>query len=212
VREALRERWVEIISTVLLALAAVATAWAGYQASRWHGEQAVATARATAARLESTRASGVVNRDVEIDVATFIAWVDAYARGETVLEQFYRRRFRPEIQPAVERWIAMRPLKNPRAALTPFRLPEYGAGLAALREANRQELRAEAFTAEARTDVERADDYVLAVVLFAMSLFFAGIGSRLPSESARAVVVALGCIVFVGTVVWLATFPVSLSV
>jgi hypothetical protein len=63
------ERWVQVVATVLLALAAVATAWAGYQASRWHGEQAVAGAKANAARLESARASGVANRQAQIDVA-----------------------------------------------------------------------------------------------------------------------------------------------
>jgi hypothetical protein len=206
------ERWVHLVATVLLALAAVATAWAGYQASRWHGEPAVAGAKATAGRLESTRASGVASRQAQIDVATFIAWVDAYARGETTLERFYRRRFRPEFKPAVERWIASHPLKNPRAALTPFALPEYRAGLAALHRADRLETAADGFAAEARTDIRRTDDYVLAVVLFATSLFFAGIGTRLPRVGAQVAVVGLGCAIFVGTAAWLATFPVSLAV
>ena len=35
-----RRDWVEIAATVLLALAAVATAWSSYQATRWNGEQA----------------------------------------------------------------------------------------------------------------------------------------------------------------------------
>ena len=34
--------WVDIVATVLLALATVATAWSGYQATRWNGEQAKA--------------------------------------------------------------------------------------------------------------------------------------------------------------------------
>ena len=44
--------WVDIASAALLALATVATAWSGYQASRWNGEQAKAGARANAARIE----------------------------------------------------------------------------------------------------------------------------------------------------------------
>ena len=47
--------WIEVASTVVLALAAVAISWSGYQASRWTGEQAKAFSRATAARVESTR-------------------------------------------------------------------------------------------------------------------------------------------------------------
>jgi hypothetical protein len=74
---------VEVIVTVLLALAAVATAWSGYQANQWHGEQAIAFSRANAARVESTRASDLADAQTEIDVATFTQWVDAYARHET---------------------------------------------------------------------------------------------------------------------------------
>jgi hypothetical protein len=207
--KALNERRLEHVSTLLLAAATVATAWAGYQASRWHGEQAKSYARANAARIESTRASGIVNRQVQVDVATFIQWVDAYARNEPVLERFYRRRFRDEFQPAVAAWIATRPLKNPRAPLTPFVMPQYK--LAAAGEADRLEARARAASEQARQDVDRADKYVLCVVLFASSLFFAGMSTRLGTPSARAAVLALGCLLFAGTVVWLATFPVTVS-
>ena len=44
--------WIDVVATTVLALAAVATAWSGYQASRWHGEQAIAFSRANASRLE----------------------------------------------------------------------------------------------------------------------------------------------------------------
>jgi hypothetical protein len=50
-----RGAWVEVDSTVVLALAALAIAWSGYQASRWTGEQAKAFSRANAARVVSSR-------------------------------------------------------------------------------------------------------------------------------------------------------------
>ena len=54
----------ELVATVLLALATVATAWSGYQASRWNGEQAKAAARASAARIESVKAEGLANAQI----------------------------------------------------------------------------------------------------------------------------------------------------
>ena len=57
---------------------------------------------AIAARVESTRAANVVNRQAQIDVALFTQWVDAYARDETELAAFYRKRFRPEFRPAFD--------------------------------------------------------------------------------------------------------------
>jgi hypothetical protein len=47
---------------------------------------------------------------------------------------------------------------------------------------------------------------------FASALFFAGISTRLRSSTTRMVVLGLGCALFLGSVIWIATFPVSLSV
>jgi hypothetical protein len=201
--------WIEVVSTVLLAMATVATAWAGYQSSRWHGEQAQAQSRATAERIESARASGVANREAEIDLELFIQWIDARAQRDTRLATFYRRRFREEFRPAFQAWIATRPFTNPAAPLSPFALPEYR--LAATGEVERMEARATASAEEAREHIERADRYVLAVVLFASSLFFAGISTRLRTRWGEAAILGLGCTLFLVTVAWIATFPVSLA-
>jgi hypothetical protein len=201
---------VETVAAVLLALATVATAWSGYQASRWNGEQAKAFSRATATRIESTRASDLADAQTQVDVATFIQWVDAYAQEETDLVDFYYERFRPEFTPAMDAWIATRPLQNSDAPLTPFAMPEYQ--LAARGEAQRLEAEADALSAQARANVQRATNYVLAVVLFATVLFFAGMAARFRTRRVRVALLAFGVVVLVGTVVWLATFPVSISV
>jgi hypothetical protein len=201
---------VELVATVLLALATVATAWSGYQASRWNGEQAKAFSRGNAARIESTRASGLADAQTQIDVATFTQWVNAYALEQTQLADFYIRRFREEFKPAVNAWIATRPLRNPDAPLTPFAMPQYQ--LAAREEAERLEAEAEAFAAQARTNVQRATNYVLGVVLFATSLFFAGMSTRLRTPRLRLVLLGFGVVVFAATLVWIATSPVSISV
>jgi hypothetical protein len=80
-----RERWPELVSTVLLALASVATAWSAYQARVWTGEQALGTSHATAARIAVNRSSAIASRQVQIDIATFIQWVDAHEEHRTEL-------------------------------------------------------------------------------------------------------------------------------
>jgi hypothetical protein len=52
-----RQRRVEVLSTVLLATAAVATAWATYQSTQWRGDQAADYSKATAARIQSAQAA-----------------------------------------------------------------------------------------------------------------------------------------------------------
>ena len=76
------------LTVVLLGLAAIATAWATFQAAHWRSEQALAGNRSTAARVEANRAAGVANRLGEIDVTTFEQWVDAYAGGDSGLAAF----------------------------------------------------------------------------------------------------------------------------
>jgi len=202
--------WIEVVSTVVLAMAAVAIAWSGYQASRWTGEQAKAFSRANAARVESTRWSNLANSQTEIDVATFTQWVNSYARNETQLADFYRKRFRKEFKPAVEAWIATRPLKNPDAPLTPFATPQYR--LAASAEAERLEAKAGAEAAVATRNIQRATNYVLGVVLFSTALFFGGISTRIGNPWTRAVILGIGCLVLLGGLTWIFTLPISLSI
>jgi hypothetical protein len=205
-----RGGWVEVASAVLLSVAALAIAWSGYQASRWTGEQAKAYSRANAARVESTRWSNLANTQTEIDVATFTQWVDAYARNETMLADFYRKRFREEFKPAVEAWIASRPLQNPDAALTPFATPQYR--LEARAESERLEAKAAAEAAVAGRNIQRATNYVLGVVLFSSALFFGGISSRIGNPRTRAVVLGMGCLVLLVGLTWIISLPISFSV
>jgi hypothetical protein len=200
----------EVATTVLLGLAAVATAWSGYQASRWHGEQATATSKTSAIRIQAARAQGLAEADTQVDVTTFTQWVDAYARDDAQLAAFYYERFRREFKPAVEAWVATRPLKNPDAPLSPFAMPDYR--LAATADAERLDREAEASAAIVERDIQRADNYVLGVVLFAVALFFAGMTTKLRDPRLQRVTLALGWLIFAGTAVWIATSPVSISV
>jgi len=200
----------ELVATVLLALAAVATAWSGYQATRWNGEQTKASSRTNAIRIDAARAQGLSEAQKEVDVATFIQWVDAYAHRETELTTFYERRFRAEFKPAFRAWLATRPLTNPDAPLTPFVMPQYR--LAAEADAERLDAEAEVSAAQVRRNIQRASNYVLGVVLFSVSLFFAGMSTKLTTPRLKTIALATGCVVFLGTLVWIASSPISLSV
>jgi len=48
-------------------------------------------------------------------------------------------------------------------------------------------------------------------VLFASALFFAGLSTKVASQSTRRLVLALGCLLFVSTVVFLVTLPIRLT-
>ena len=156
----------------------MATAWATYQAAHWRSEQGLAGNRSIAARVEANRVAGVANRQIQIDVASFFQWVDAYSHGDKKLAAFYFRRFRPEFRPAVAAWIATKPLVNPKAPLTPFvdaRVSTWRRWRRRMRSSGRV---MPGRWKRSRTS-SRADRYTLCVVLFALALFCAGISTRL---------------------------------
>jgi hypothetical protein len=202
--------WQEVAVTVLLVVAALATSWSSYQATRWNGEQTKASSRTTALRIQASSASALAESQTQIDVATFIQWVDAKARGEAALQQFYVARFRPEFVPAFDAWLASDPLTDPTAPPTPFAMKEYAP--AARADADELERRAEASSAIVVRNVQRSADYVLGVVLFAAALFFAGMSTKLHSSTLRVAMLAVGCLLFIGTAAYLATLPVIVAV
>lgn len=201
-------RRVETLATILLAMAAVATAWASYQSAQWRGEQAAHTSKSTAARIEASTASTRAGQLTQIDIATFTQWVNATEDGDTQLADFYRTRFRDEFTPAFDAWLATEPLTNTDAPKTPFAMSEYK--VADNQEADRLNAVARDQSEAASAALERADNFMLAVVLFAAALFFAGMSTKLQTLRHREVLLTLGTLLFFGSAIWLATLPVKL--
>jgi hypothetical protein len=216
----------ELVAAILLALAAVTTAWSAFQSTKWGGVQADSYSQASGTRVESTRASTEAGQLATIDVNTFTSWVAALSAEEragtptglgpdgTYTPQrgtesgFLFERFRDEFRPAVEAWLATRPLTDPDAPRTPFAMPEYR--LEARDRAVDLERRAEEFIAEARTANQTGDDYVLMTIMFALVLLFAGISTNLDNPRAQQALVAAAAIILVVGAVIVATFPTQL--
>jgi hypothetical protein len=202
--------WQEVLVTVLLVIAALATSWSSYQATRWNGEQAKAAGATNAIRVEAARTQGLAEAQTQVDVATFIAWADADGRGESDLAEFYVDRFREEFRPAFDAWIATRPFTDPDAPPTPFAMDDYQ--LASREQAEQLDAAAEVSAAEVRRNIQRSSNYVLTVVLYAVALFFAGVSTRIGNRGLRWVLTLAGCVVLMSAIAWIATFPISLEV
>ena len=203
-----REHRVEVLGTILLAVAALAAAWSTFQSGRWRGEQALQGAKSQAARIGSTKASTRAGQLTQVDIATFFQWVNADAVGNRKLAHFYRLRFRAEFRPAFDAWIAARPFTSPNAPSSPFVMPQYR--LAETRKSEHFDAQAAARAASAGRANDHADGYLLAVVLFASALFFAGIATKLRSLRQKEILVGLGCAILLSTAIWVATSPFSI--
>jgi hypothetical protein len=71
------DRRFELLEAIVIAIAAVLTAWAAFQATKWSGVQADDYSRASAARTDSSRASTRAGQLSGIDVNSFTSWIAA---------------------------------------------------------------------------------------------------------------------------------------
>jgi hypothetical protein len=107
------------------------------------------------------------------------------------------------MQPAFAAWIDMDPLTNPDAPGTPFELAEYRVAKAD--EATAFELTAAVAALTGDEAGSTADQFLLAVVLYALALFQLGIQSRIGVFELRLALVTLAGAITVGTTIWVIT-------
>jgi len=213
---------VELVATLVLALAAIFTAWAAFESAKWSGEQATNFSRAGAARTESTRFDTRAGQLAGIDVAVYMSWLDAFnsdRRDELIsfapgdlyeptdgtLSGFLFERMRPEFAPAMEAWLVAFSGDQETAPPTPFAMEEYV--LADGLEAQRLQQEADDFAAAAGQANQNSDDYVLTVVAFALVLFFVGVSSKLNNSRNGLLAVIIATVMFIGTTIVLLSLP-----
>lgn len=200
-----RERRLELAVTILLGAAALLSAWGAYQSSRYSGRENSSHASATRLQVDATRLYIDAGQLTQIDMSAFFEWVDATSSGDTARAAFLRGTFRDEMTPAFDAWLDMDPLDNPDAPGTPFELPDYQVTKET--EAGELEARAEAAAIRADSMGATGERYLVAVVLYAVSLFQLGIQSRVGVfELRRALVIAAAAIIG-GATVWMLTLP-----
>lgn len=219
----LLDRRFELFSTLILSLAAVMTAWAAFQSTKWSGVQADNYSQASAARVESTRASTRAGQLTIIDADGFTSWVAAIAaeqRAGTVTlptdggiyqptpgteSGFLYERFREEFRIRVDAWLATRPLIDPDAPPNPFAMPEYDR--VDDHEAAALEQQAEERVTTAREANQRGDNYVLMTILFATVMFFAGIAPKMNTPHARVLLLGMAVTILLVAAIVVISFP-----
>jgi hypothetical protein len=195
----------DIVSAVVLSAAALATAYASYQAELWDGEQAALYTEANGYRVAASEASLHAGQVAGADLMVFGAWLSARAANETELEAFYLRRFRPEFTDVFNAWVATDPGANPAAPPTPFAMQDYEA--ARRREvADLEENARNAFVAGENAN-EKGDAFVLVTVILANALFFGGINQIAKAKRTRRILLAISLLFCAVGIVRLAVLP-----
>lgn len=196
-----------MIAAVMLGVVAVATAWSGYQAARWGGEQSTLYSQAGALRTESVRANNEALVAIVVDANLFFQWINAAADDQDELAQYYRSGFRDEFSPAFDAWLATDPFNSAEASTSPFGMSEYV--VASRSEASALEQEARQTFEQGQAANQQADDYVLTTVILASVLFFVGIASGFDWLPVQATVIAIGLVTLVWGLYNLSIYPVT---
>ncbi len=183
------EKRLEILATILLSFAAVASAWSGFQASLWNGVQSSNYSQASALRTKATQSHLEANQDQIFNVNLLDGYFNADASGQIALRDFYRSRFRGELAKALDAWSALQPQVNPSAPRSPLRMPEYQ--LPAEDQANALDAQADAKFLYGEHANATSDTYVATTLFFASVLFFAAISERFEFRTARIILLTL---------------------
>ena len=187
-----KRRWeevLEILEVVLLAVAAIATAWSGLQSARGDGEQSVLYSEGSVYRVQANTAATSGQQRLAADGAMFSAWLQARSANDPQLQAIFERRFSPEYRTAFTAWLATDPFTSPDAPPGPGYMPAYHNPQ--MEQAN--ELNEKAATLEhAGTEARHiAEEYVRATVLFALVLFLIAVGQRFRIRGVRIATIAM---------------------
>jgi hypothetical protein len=187
------ERVLEIIAVLLLGITTVGTAWCGYEASQWNGQQSDLARESSDDRVEAGRVFGLATQKVAYDSSVIAQYAAAAQAGNTALTDFYRKTLvRPPFLPLLDKWEA-----EVRAGGTPTNLLQDQDYLdAQFADYKTVTASAEAKSAESQAAGDAGDQYVVTTILLAIALFFAGVTSSFRYRPAQAFLLILA----IGTV------------
>lgn len=200
-----RHQWVSIAEAVLLSIVALLAAWSGYSAAKWGTESSLNLAKASSTRSKASVAQIQATQIRTLDSVSFNAAEIAYESHDAKLFDLDLRRMRPGYLPAVHAWLALHPLKNPKAPPDPSYMPEYRIPQEA--QAAVLSARANSYFSQGEAAAGTADKYVRLTVLLAAVLFLIGIGSRFPVLIARYGLLGVAAALLVVSVVQMLSLP-----
>jgi hypothetical protein len=199
------EEIIELLEVVVLALAAIATAWSGYQAAKGDGQQSVLYANASVDRLRASTAAALGTQRLAADAAIFNAWLQAKAANNPQLQAMLVRRFSPEYGTAFAAWLDTEPFTNPSAPPGPGYMPQYQNPQAEqAKQWNEKAVAAEEAGTAAR---HTAEEYVRGIVLFSLVLFLVAVGQRFRVRGVRITTIAMAFGLFAYALYDVASLP-----
>lgn len=205
-----RQRLLDSWTAVILAIAAVATTWASFQASQWSDRQSDAQSASAMQRSDAGRAASDASTAVTLDSQMWLSWLAAVGNGNEERAKFFRERFSPTLATAQKDWLDQVPRDPDGLPIevppgTPLDQPSYIVP---------EKAQADELAAKAEENLGIADQasgnstaYVLLAVFFALALFFGSIATKFSSPRVQVFLILASILVLLIGVVRLLLMP-----
>ena len=205
-----RQRILDSWTAIILAIAAVATTWASFQASQWSNAQSDAQSASAIQRSDANRAASEATSQAVVDSQMWISWVEATAAKDKRRAGFLRDRFSPALDRVQKEWLGKVPVDadgNPAAVPdgTPLDLPGYV--VPAQLQADTLSAKAEESLALADEASNNATKHVMLAVLFALVLFFASVATKFTAPKIQVALVLVSLLLLATTCIRMLMLP-----
>lgn len=200
----------ELAGAIVMSLAALLTAWSGYQSSQWGSVQSLQMGEANLRNSEAMERSLEFNQRYGMDGILVLNFVNAVVENKTNLVDHYLKSIRPDLSKLMRDWLATDPLNNPKAIQQPLAMPEYQELLKIRFLAAKQlEEQARDCRKKALEAGEYSDKYLVITILFSTILFLGGIESKFDDVRVRSLLISLSGLILLFAVYRLTILPMS---
>jgi hypothetical protein len=201
------ERLTRILAPLLMTLATMGSAWGGFQSGLWNGIQTFRLADASKLSRLSSDNTLLASQQRNVDAAGFMEYARAISENNAGLAEFVRDRMRPEFRPALDAWLATKPLKNKDAPSSPFLMEQYK--LKTQQEATDEDRLSNSMHDQAQQANLNGDTYSLTVLLFTSALFLAGLLTGLGDSRTKWIMIVLSVVFISAAGVILFGLPIA---
>ena len=205
-----RQRMLDSWTAIILAVAAVATTWASFQASQWSNAQSDAQSASAIQRSDANRAASEASSQSAVDSQMWISWVEAVDAGQKLRAGFLRDRFSPALDRAQKDWLGTVAVDGEG---NPARVPD-GTPLSLASYVVPAQLQADDYSSKAEASLAAADEasntstkYVMLAVLFALVLFFASVATKFTAPKIQVALILTGLVLLFTTCVRMLLLP-----
>ena len=196
----------EIIVTILLSFATLASAWCSYQADYWDDKERVLIVESIVLDEDANKILLESNQLRAAHLNIVSTFIDHYLKNDTLYCSYILAHSDTILKPALREWVKRRPQIVPEIP-NPLQLSAYGNDP----QAQFQEIENKSLMKKIESENANnvSDRYLLLTVMIGLVLFFSGISGTLNVKVAQILSLVISIIILLGSIIVIVNLPIG---